>query len=236
MALSKKKQAELKEEKGWQQIDTAVVKSEKFIEKYQKQLLIGIGVVILVVCAVFAYKQFYLEPRNKDAQVAMFKAEQYYSAGQDSLALFGDDNGNLGFEAVAQTYGSTKAGKLAKAYAGICNARLGNYEQAIQYLKGFSADDKLFAYQAKVTLGDCYVNTGNLDEAVKLFEKAAKGVDNDLYAPVYYKKAAMIYREQKNYDKVIETFSLIKNSYMSSMEAADADRYIEEAKLLKGSN
>ena len=125
---SKKKQAELREEKDWERIDSAVVESERFIEKYQKQLLIGIGVVVLVVGAFLAYNHFVVGPKSVEAQEAMFKAEQYYRAGQDSLAIYGDQNGSLGFEAIVNEYGSTKPGKLAKLYAGLCYANLGKYE------------------------------------------------------------------------------------------------------------
>ena len=45
---SKKKQAELREEKEWEKLDEAVHTSENFIEKYQKQILIGIGVVVVL--------------------------------------------------------------------------------------------------------------------------------------------------------------------------------------------
>ena len=49
-----------------------------------------------------------------------------------------------------------------------------------------------------------------------------------------YKKAGLIYRNQGNYDKVIEVFSIIKNQYMNSPLAIEADKYIDEANILKG--
>ena len=234
MAPSKKKQEALKEEKDWQRIDQAVVRSENFIEKNQKVLLIGLGVILLIVAAFFAYKYLYLKPKNEEAQTAMFRGEQYFEEGKDSLALYGDGNEFIGFEEIADSYGSTNAGNLAKAYAGISNARMGNYEKAIEYLKSYKGKDEIFAYQAKVTLGDCYANTGNLEEAVKLFETAAKKADNDLYSPIYYKKAALVYRELKNYDKVIELFTIVKDNYPQSSAAFEGQKYVEEAKILKG--
>ncbi|NDW09587.1 tol-pal system YbgF family protein [Dysgonomonas sp. 520] len=233
MAPSKKKQEAIREEQDWNKIDNAVIKSENFIEKYQKQILIGIGAVVLVVCLFMAYKYLYLQPKNLEAQAAMFRGEQYFEQGKDSLALYGDGNEFVGFEEIANTYGSTTSGKLAKAYAGMCHAHMGNYDSAIEYLESYSGSDELFTYQAKVVLGDCYVNKGELEKAVKLFETAAKKANNDLYSPIYYKKAALTYRELKNYDKVIELFTLIRNNYMNSRDAYDAARYIEEAKILK---
>ncbi|WP_165040964.1 hypothetical protein [Dysgonomonas sp. ZJ709] len=235
MSLSKKKQAELREEKDWQRIDNAVFESEHFIEKYQKQLLIAIGIVVLVVCAYLAYNHFYIAPKAKDAQVALFKGEQYYRTGQDSLAIYGDGNGYIGFESIINEYGSTKPGKLAKLYAGISYANLGKYDQALAYLKDYDGSDKILSHLVNGTIGDCLASTGSAEEAIPYFVKAAKGVDNEVQSPVLYKKAGIIYRELGQYDKVIEMFSIIKNQYNSSELALEADKYIQEAEIMKGS-
>ncbi|MFR9167018.1 MAG: tetratricopeptide repeat protein [Dysgonomonas sp.] len=204
-----------------------------FLGKYQKQILIAVGVVIVVVCGFLAYKTFIVKPKNEEAQKAIIRGQQYFEQRQDSLAVYGDGNGYVGFETIINQYGSTKTGNIAKYYAGISYYRLGKYDQAISYLKGFSSNDKMVQYTAKGVLADCLVNTGKSDEALKYFLDAAKGADDNLLSPIYYKKAGVIYRDQKNYDKVIEIFTTIKDNYMSSAEAADADKYIEEAKLLK---
>ena len=49
------------------------------------------------------------------------------------LALEGDANGP-GFLDVIDQYGSTRAGNLAKHYAGICYLRLGDLDNAATYL------------------------------------------------------------------------------------------------------
>jgi tetratricopeptide (TPR) repeat protein len=231
---SKKKQQIEAEEKDWERIGDAVVTSERFLEKYQKQILAGVGAVILVVLGVWSYGQFYLEPKNREAQGALFKGERYFEAQQDSVAIYGDGNGYIGFEAIIDEYGSTKAGNLAHYYAGVSYSRLGKYEQAIAHLKDFDGNDKMVKYTAKGVLGDCLANTGKTQEAAGYFVEAAKGTDNAMLSPVYYKKAGIAYRELKNYDKVIEIFTTLKNNYLNSTESADADKYIEEAKLLKG--
>lgn len=230
---SKKKQAELREEKEWEKIDEAVHTSENFIEKYQKQLLIGIGVVVLIVCGYLAYQRFYVDPKNEEAQVALFKGEQYYRMGQDSVAINGDGKGYNGFESIISEYGSTKAGNLAKLYAGICYANMGKYDKALEYLKSYSGKDEIVSQLVNGTIGDCLDNTGKSQDAVSYFIKAAKGVDNPAQSPIFYKKAGLIYRDQGDYDKVIEVFTTIKNQYMNSPIAMEADKYIEEATILK---
>jgi tetratricopeptide (TPR) repeat protein len=231
---SKKKQQIKAEEKDWERIGDAVVTSERFLEKYQKQILTGVCAVVLIGIAVWAYGNFYLEPKNKEAQGALFRGERYFESRQDSLAIYGDGNGYIGFEAIIREYGSTKAGNLAHYYAGISYSRLGKYEQAITHLKDFSASDDMVTAAAKGVLGDCLDNIGKTEEAAKYFVEAAKRADNVVQSPIYYKKAGIAYRELKNYDKVIEVFTTLKNNYINSTESADADKYIEEAKLLKG--
>lgn len=230
---SKKKQAEQREEKDWEHIDNAVFESENFLAKHSKKLLIGLGVLVIIACGFLAYKQFYIKPLNQEAQVALYKGQEYFGMSQDSIALYGDGNGYVGFENISLDYSSTDAGKLAKAYAGLCYANLGQYQKAIEYLDGFNAGDKLVSKSIKGTIGDCYDNLGKYDEAIKYYEKAAKEIDSDLYSPIFLKKAALVYQSQGNYDKVIEIFTNIKNQYANSTVARDADKYIDEATILK---
>lgn len=230
---SKKKQAELREEKDWEKIDHAVAKSENFLVRYSNQLLIVLGVIVVVACAYLAYNHFYISPKNHEAQVAMFKGEQYFREGNDSVALFGNNNDYIGFKDIADQYSSTKAGKLAKAYAGICYANMSKYEDALSYLKSYSGNDKLFVYLVDGTIGDCLVNTGKAQEAVSYYEKAAKGVDNMVQSPIFYKKAGLIYRDQGNYDKMLEAFKTIQDKYATSPLAFEARKYITEAETLK---
>jgi len=233
--MATRKERERSEEKDWNKIDEAVIESGSFLMKYRNQILIGVGVIVLLIGIYWAYRSFYVEPKTKEAQAALFRGEQYFIAGQDSLALYGDGNAYIGFEAIINEYGSTKTGDLAKAYAGLSYARMGKYDQALNYLKDFSGGDEMVTPAVKGAIGDCLVNTGKADEAVSHFEKAAKEANDILLSPIFYKKAAIIYRDQKNYDKVIELFTKIKNDYMMSPEAAEADKFIQEATILKGS-
>lgn len=232
--MSKRKQAELREEKEWERIDEAVAGSGRFIEKYNKQLLIGIGAIVVIVCGFLAYNYFVVKPKTAEAQVAMARGQQYFAAGADSLALFGDGNGYVGFEAIINDYSSTNPGKLAKVYAGLSYANLGQYDKALDYLKGYSGSDKIITHLVDGSIGDCLDNLGKSEEAIDYYIKAAKGVDNESQSPALYKKAGLIYMSLGKYDKVIEVFTTIKNQYMNNSQAfIEADKYITEATLLK---
>lgn len=234
--MATRKEREQIEEQDWNKIDDAVIKSGSFLLRYRNQILTALGVVVVLAGIYWAYNSFYIKPKTAEAQVAIFEGQNYFATGQDSLALYGNGNGYIGFEAIINEYGSTKVGDLAKAYAGLSYARMGKYEQALKYLQDFKGGDELITPAVKGTIGDCLVNTGKAKEAISHFEKAAKESNDALLSPIFYKKAAMVYRSEKNYDKVIEIFTKIKNEYINSPEAADADKFILEASIQKGSN
>ena len=102
------------------EVEEIVSKSEQFIENNSKKIIYGIIAVALVVGAVLGIKHGYLVPQEKKAAAAMFKGEQYFARDSFALALNGNGADYEGFEAIIDQYGSTDAGNLAKAYAGIC--------------------------------------------------------------------------------------------------------------------
>ena len=162
----------------------------------------------------------------------MFKGEQYFAKDSFQLALNGNGADYAGFEAIIDQYGSTKAGNLAKAYAGICYFNLGEYEKALDLLKSFSASDQMISPAIVGRIGDCYVNMGNTQEGISYFEKAAQAADNNVLSPIYLKKAGVAYESLQQYDKAVNAYKTIKEKYYGSMEASDIDKYIARASAL----
>lgn len=237
--MSSKKDKIAREERDWNKIDEAVTDSGLFLGRNMKAILTGLGIVLVVACLYLGYKYFIIAPKNVEALNAMAVGQNYFKTAQDSLALNGDGNGYVGFEKIIAEYGSTNAGNAAKFYAAVCAYNLGDYNKAMTYAQDFSSSDLVLQYEAKAIVGDCLVNEGKIKEAIPHFIKAAEGLDNIYYSPVMYKKAALAHKELKEYDKVIEIFTLIKNKYSTSSEYTDspivreASKYIEEAQLLK---
>ena len=219
-------------EKGTVEVEELVSKSELFIETYSKKIISGIIALIVVVGAIFAYRQLYSLPRQQKASSALFKGEQYFARDSFQLALNGNGADYEGFEAIIKEYGNTDAGNLAKAYAGICYAKLGENEKALNYLKSFSASDNMISPAVTIALGDCYVNMDNTKEGIKCFEKAAKDANNVVLAPIALKKAGIAYESLKQYKEAVKVYTTIKEQYFNSMEAADIDKYITRASEL----
>ena len=65
---------------------------------------------------------------------------------------------------------------------------LGNFEDAISYLKKYNVKEPILAARAKACEGDAYVGLQNYKAAVDCFEKAASISDN-VFAAGYLMKA-----------------------------------------------
>lgn len=233
--MSAKKSKESKAEKNFENIGEALTTSEQFLEKNQKSILVGLLIVVIAVGAFLAYNYLYKAPRNEKAQAAIFKGERYFQNGEDSLALFGNGNDYVGFETIIHQYKGTKTADLARAYAGITYNRMGNNEKALEHLKKFKGGDLLITSAVSGAIGDVLMNMGKTDEAIASFLKAAKASNDEMLSPIYYKKAGVAYLSGANYDKAIEVFTQIKENYLNSPEAQEADKYIKQAELLKES-
>jgi len=207
-------------------------KSEQFIEKYQKQIIIGVSAIVLIVVAILGVKHLYLAPKEREAQIAIFKGEQYFANRQWDLALNGDSVEYDGFLAIIDNFRFTRTANLANAYAGICYYHKGEFENAINYLKRFRANDKMVSPAVTGLVGDCYVDMGKVKEGIDYFMKAVSGGDNNLISPIFLKKAGTAYESLGEYQKAIEAYTTIKNKYPASQEASDIQKYIYRAEAL----
>jgi tetratricopeptide (TPR) repeat protein len=229
--MSDKHSKATKTEKKLENIQEALNTSEHFLEKNKKSFLIGLLAVIIIVGAGLAYHYLYNVPRNERAQEAIFRGERYFQNGQDSLALFGNGNNFIGFEAIMTQFRGTRTANLARAYAGISHSRLGNNERALELLKSFRGRDLLIAPAVAGAVGDVYMNMGEVANAIPHFMRAAQKANNDMLSPIFYKKAGLAYISIAEFDRAIEIFERIKQNHINSPEAQEADRFIQQAKI-----
>lgn len=230
MASKQEKKIEKAEERIGA-VEEVFSKSEQFIEKYQKIILIVVGVIVVVVLGYFGFKRFYLAPREKEAQSQMFMAEKYFELDSLNKALNGDGQ-YLGFLSVIEDYSMTKSANLSHYYAGICFLKLGKYDQALEHLKKFSSDDNIVAPMAKGAMGDAYMELKQVDKAVDLYQDAADMKKNDFTTPLFLMKTAMAYEELGKLDKSLEFYKRIKEEYPRSNEGREIDKYISYTESL----
>lgn len=214
------------------EVGEIVSKSEQFIDKHKKNIIYGVVALAVVVGGFFWVRHGYLVPKEKKAEIALFKGEQYFARDSFAIALNGNGADYVGFTEIVDQYGSTKSGNLAKAYAGICHYRLGDPGEALKLLKSFNGKDQMVSPAITGLIGDCYVSLGDMKEGISYFEKAAKEANNEIVSPVYLKKAGTVYEELKQYDAAVKAYTTIKEQYFNSTEAADIDAYITRASEL----
>ncbi|MBR6291551.1 MAG: tetratricopeptide repeat protein [Bacteroidales bacterium] len=214
------------------EMGSVITRSEEFIQKNQKTLITAIIVVLVVILAIFGLRRWYFQPREDRAASEMFAAEQWFGQGDFQKALDGDDNFR-GFNNIAGSYKGTKAGNLARYYAGICNLRLGNFEEAANWLKKYNGKDTFTRPLAKIALGDAEMELGNTKAAVDNYVKAAEMEDNFVTTPTALFKAGMGYMMLNNNQKALECFKKVKNNYPESTEWGEIDKYIQLASTTK---
>jgi len=212
-------------------VDEALSTSEAFLLK-NKNLLLGIvAAIVVVVVGVLGYKHFISAPKELKAAEAIFKGEQYFGADNYEIALNGDSTGYAGFVKLADEFSGTDSGNLANAYAGVCYAQLGKYEDAIKFLDKFSADDYFVAPAIIGTLGNCYAQVGQLDKAAATLLKAADKANSVSLSPIYLLQAGQILEKQGKNAEAVEAYKQIKTKYANSYQAMDIDKYIERASI-----
>ena len=225
--------AEQKNQNEHLNVEDALTQSEAFLVKYKNAIIGGVVAVIIIVAGFIMYKNLYAEPREEKAQAALFKGQEYFEQDAFEQALNGDSIGYTGFLKVADDYSGTKAANLAKAYAGICYAQLGKYEEAVKMLDSFNGKDQMVAPAILGAAGNCYAQLGQLDKAASTLLSAADKADNNSLSPIFLMQAGEILVKQGKYDDAVNAYTKIKDKYFQSYQAMDIDKYIEQAKLMK---
>ena len=154
--MATKKAQEVKGEERLENVESALSKTELWIEEHQK-LIYGIIAAVIVLAGIIWGVKALNDKKNATASKEIFTAQRYFDKEAYEAALTGDGN-YLGFTEVYDSYKSTKTGKLAAYYAGICYLKLGKYEEAIDYLKKFNGKDDILAPMALGAIGDCYMD------------------------------------------------------------------------------
>ncbi|HET6256095.1 MAG TPA: tetratricopeptide repeat protein [Puia sp.] len=195
-------------------------------ERYGKQASYVLIAIILIVGGYFAYRSLIAEPNEKKADAAMFRAEQYYRMDSARLALNGDGE-NYGFLKVIARYGGTRAGNLASFYAGSCYLKLGDFNNAVKYLKDFSTSVQIVQERDYGLLGDAYSELNRKAEAAEQYKKAGTYFEKDeLFSPEYLFRSGYLYESMGKTQDAIAMYKMIKDKYPLSQRGVEIDKYL----------
>ncbi len=197
-------------------INETISRSEEFISKHKSGILYFLSLITVLVVS-FSIYSYVKNNQNLTAQEEMFQAVYYFEKDSLVQALNGDGN-NYGFLEIIDEYSLSEAANLANYYAGASYLKLGNYENAIKYLKDFSSSDYLVQARAFSLIGDAYVELKDYSNAIDYFDKAADEYPNEYFTPSYLLKLALVYEEIDDLDAALEVYEQIIDKYKNSPE------------------
>lgn len=202
--------------------------AQSYFEKNQFKVLGAIGLLALLIGAVAAYFMLYKSPRDAKAMSAMYKAEQQFERDSFALALESPGGGFDGFLDIIDNYSGTKAGNLAKYYAGVSYLNLGQYDNAIEYLESFNASGTVLPITRLGAIGDAYSEKGDFDNAINFYKKAVGSKANEFLTPYYLNKLALLAEKQGNAEEAANYFKQIQDKFPGTEASSSAKRYLSK--------
>jgi len=203
-------------------------KTEKYIEENQKSLSLIIGAIVLMIGGYFGYMKLHVGPLEIEAQSQMYVAEKYFATDSLEKAIYGDGN-YLGFLDIIDEYGVTPSGNLANYYLGICYLKMGQFEDAIEYLSAFESNDVMVSSVATGSIGDAYIEMGETKNGLSYYLEAANN-RNEFTTPIYLMKAASTYEDMGEFDKALSVYKDIKANFPETKEGLEIDKYLARAR------
>ena len=209
-------------------VDVVEVKesAQDFFEQNKTLVFSIIGGLILIVGSFLFYKIAFKDPNEKNAKLAIYKAEQQFARDSFALALENPGGGFEGFLDIIDNYSGTSSANLASLYAGISYLNLGRFDDAISYLDNHSANSIYSKIMKNGALGDSYSELGDIDKALSFYEKATTAGDDALLTPYYLYKLGLLAQINGDTTKALAAYKKIKENYADSNEGSGIDRLI----------
>jgi tetratricopeptide (TPR) repeat protein len=209
-----------------------ISKVEHFLESNKKSLGIVVGSVVAVAFLYWAYNNWYMIPRETEAQELLGSVQLMIEAGDLETALNGNDQ-DLGLAQIAENYSGTKAANLANYYAGAISLKTGKFEEAIAYLDEFSTDDPILGPQGYGMIGDAFLELDQPKEAMEYYHRASKASDNTMIIPYFLMKLGQVAEEQGEFDRAEKAYLRIQKEFKESREGAEIEKYIARVQARK---
>ena len=210
-------------------LDRGALDTERFLEKNAKLLTIIFGALVVAVLGFFAYKQFYVQPRNEEATLSYLSAQKNLAEGKTDLALGGKSAANPGYLGTFKDYSDTEVGKLSAYNAGLIKFKKGKYQEAYDLLDKFSSDSKVLTALKYGAMADSQSNLNKNEDALSLLDKAISASD-DPYTKYYFtRKAGTLALAMKKNAEAKKYFSTIEEKY-EDYDNGMSDAYIEMVK------
>jgi tetratricopeptide (TPR) repeat protein len=197
-----------------------------FWQKNQKTISSLVIAIIVIGGGWFGYTTYILKPKEDKAADAIAQVQMYFRVDSSNLVLNGDGQ-NKGALYIINNYSGTKTANLAKFYAGVSYLHLGDFNNAVKYLKDFSTSAKQIQLLALGNLGDAYAELNQKDDAIATYKKAGTIFENDeANSAEYLFRAALLSETIGKTKEALEIYKDLKTKYPKTDKGFQADKYI----------
>jgi len=194
--------------------------------------IILVGLIAVVVGFIY-YQNNYLPDKEEEASAQLFMAERYFQMDSMNQVLKGDGKYPSAVD-VADEFGNTKAGNLARYYAGRAYLDKKDFKKALEYFEDANFDDEIMAAMIIGLRADCQSELGETAKAADNYMKAATKRENLFSSPILIMKAGIHYEEVKKYDEALKAYKLLKEKYSESKQAQLSAKYVARVMVKMG--
>lgn len=207
----------------------SLTSTENFFDKNKKFLIYGGVGVFVIIIGIIGYIKLVSEPHELESQNEYWNAfYDFANLDTTGTAITGTDT-YLGMEDVASKYNGTSGGNIANYVMAINYMDNAEYDAALDYLDDCEFEDVMVGTLIIGLRGDCYVELGDYEQAVSLFEEAAAREENEFTSPMFLKKAGLVYEELGDNESAVIAYQKIKDNWSESTTGTDIDKYLVRA-------
>ena len=179
-----------------------------------------------MVLSFISYDRYIKQPREKEAISELSQAQYFFDlaiANNNSDSLFNiainGGQGKYGFLDITKEYKNTKAANIANYSIGMSYINLKDYEKAILFLEKFDSDDIFLKSISLGSIGDCFSELNQPNEAFEYYQKAFNNGENSYTSPKFLFKAALVGSQIGKNRLAIKFLKRIKDEFPDSYEA-----------------
>lgn len=206
---------------------------------HQKQVWVYGAAMLAVILAVAGWR-FYSQRQTVKATAAFEEAAKLFNARirqpqepeQPGETTYVDEKNKFTdafakFEEVARDYSRTRPGQMARYYAGMCQERLGQHDEALKWFAQVqSGGDAELASLARLRTARIYEITGKRDDAVKVYQQLIANPTTMVSKPVAMLALADSYLTS-NPTEAEKLYTQIRTEFPQSTVAQEAQERME---------
>ncbi len=201
-------------------------KAQSFYDQ-NKSTVIGAAIALILIIGGSVGYYYYADAQETEAQELMGYATQAYLQGDYEQALYGsDEDFTAGFEQIINNYSITDAADLATYYAAVSAFKIGNPEEALQYIEEYDIPEGIMGVGPLSFQAMIHSELGNHAQAAELYVKAAEWDVNDSTTPYNYLEAANAYHDANDAENAQQYAQKIIDDYDESDQVTEAEKLL----------